>query len=126
MQSKISTGETKKRPSFVFEYFKKKVIRMTRWQLAGRLCFLMFAAGLIVNFLPAVSRAADNVPRITIQELKEKMDRGEQIVILDVRTGNDYASSKLKINGAVRIPVDQLKDRYQELPANREIIAYCA
>lgn len=99
---------------------------MTRRQLAGRLCFLMFAAALFISFFPAESRAADNVPRMTIQELKEKMDRGEQIVILDVRSGEDYGRSKVKIAGAVRIPLDQLKDRSKELPADQEIITYCA
>ncbi|MBP1762908.1 MAG: hypothetical protein H6Q64_2450 [Firmicutes bacterium] len=95
-------------------------------QSANRLMFMMFAAGLILVFIPAVLMASDNIPRITILELKDKMDRGEKIVILDVRSGEDYASSKVKIKDAVRIPIDRLKDRYQELPAGLEIITYCA
>lgn len=93
---------------------------------ANRIFFLVSVAGLILGFLPAASLAEDSIPRITIQELKEKMDRAEPIVILDVRSGDDYARSQVKITGAIRIPGIQLKDRYKELPADREIITYCA
>jgi len=97
---------------------------MTR-QGITKLFFFIFAAALIVSFAPAQSPAADSIPRISIQELKEKIDRGEPIVILDVRSGADYEPSKVKITGAVRIPLSQLNDRYGELPKDREIIAYC-
>jgi hypothetical protein len=99
---------------------------MTLQRLIRKICFIILAAGLTVSFAPALSRAAEDVPKITIQELKTKMDRREKIIILDVRSGADYAASKVKITGAVRIPLDQLKDRYKELPAGSEIIAYCA
>jgi len=91
---------------------------------AIRLWCMMLAAGLILIFIPAMLRASDSIPRMTIQELKEKMNSGEQVVILDVRSGEDYLKSTVKIKGAVRIPVDQLKDRHRELPANVEIITY--
>lgn len=76
--------------------------------------------------IPDVSLAADSIPRITIQELKSKIDNQENIFIIDVRTGTDYASSKVKIKGAVRIPVDQLAERSKEIPVDSEIIAYCS
>jgi sulfur-carrier protein adenylyltransferase/sulfurtransferase len=99
---------------------------MTLRRLGKRLCFFMIVAGLTVSFVPAGSPAAEDVPRMTIQELKAKMDRGENIVILDVRSGEDYAASKVKITGAIRIPLVQLEGRYKELLAGREIITYCA
>lgn len=89
---------------------------------------VIFAAGFIVSFWPVEARTAltaDSIPRMTIQELKEKMDRGDRIVILDVRTAQDYTTSPNKIRGAIRIPVDQLKSRYTELPAAAEIVTYC-
>lgn len=89
---------------------------------------VILAAGLIVSLSPAEARAAltaDSIPRISIQELKEKMDGGDRIVILDVRSAQDYTPSPNKIRGAIRIPVDQLKSRYTELPAAAEIVTYC-
>jgi len=68
---------------------------------------------------------ADDVPRITVQELKAKMDKGEDLVIIDVRTGDDYERSKIKIKGAVRIPIVKIEDRYRELPEDKQIITYC-
>jgi hypothetical protein len=53
---------------------------------------LIPTALLILAVLAAPAAAAvstDNTPRITVQELKAKQDRGEDIVILDVRTGRD-------------------------------------
>ena len=47
----------------------------------------------------------------------------ERPFLLDVRTPQEFASGH--IPGAVNIPVDDLRSRLGELPANREIAAYC-
>ena len=47
----------------------------------------------------------------------------EQPLILDVRTADEFAAGHLP--NAVNIPVDELRSRLDELPASREIIAYC-
>jgi len=67
----------------------------------------------------------DNVPRITAQDLKAKLDKGEDVVIIDSREGKDYGRSKLKIKGAIRIALPNMEDKYKELPANKEIVIYC-
>jgi len=102
------------------------VIRVTLQKLAVTIFCAVFLAGLTSGAIPTVCHAADDIPRITIQELKAKMDRAEDITILDVRSGEDYQASQYKIRGAVRIPLDQLADRSNELPAEKETIAYCA
>jgi hypothetical protein len=99
---------------------------VTLQYLAKKIWFIIFAAGLTICFAAPLSLAADSIPRMTIQELKAKMDKGEKIIILDVRAGDDYQSSKVKIAGAIRIPLDQLDARYKELPEGIEIVAYCA
>ena len=95
-----------------------------RWLCKGLLIFLSIA---FLHHLtaPAVFSQADDVQRITVQELKAKMDKGEGLVVVDVRTGKDYEGSKIKIKGAVRIPIVQLEERYRELPMDKEIITYC-
>jgi rhodanese-related sulfurtransferase len=95
-----------------------------RWLWKGLLFSLcvVFSNHLIA---PAVFSATDNVPRITVQELKAKVDKGEDLVIIDVRTGEDYQGSRIKIKGAVRIPIVQLEERYKELPKDKQIILYC-
>ena len=95
-----------------------------RWLWKGLLLSLSIV---FLNHLaaPTVFSAADNVPRITVQELKAKMDKGDDLVIVDVRTGDDYERSKIKIKGAVRIPIVKIEERYRELPKDTQIILYC-
>jgi hypothetical protein len=95
-----------------------------RWLWKVLLLFLciVFSNHLIV---PAVFSATDGIPRITVQELKAKMDKGEDFVIIDVRTGEDYAGSRIKIKGAVRIPIVQMEERHKEIPKDKQIITYC-
>lgn len=52
------------------------------------------------------------------QRMKEK-----EVVVLDVRPGDEYAQGH--VPGAVSIPLDQLARRLEELPRDREIVAYC-
>lgn len=75
--------------------------------------------------LPALAGFMDEVPRITVDELKSGLDRGAKTVILDVRSRSSYGSSGVMIKGAVRIPPDELNDRAAELPPGREIVTYC-
>jgi rhodanese-related sulfurtransferase len=74
---------------------------------------------------PAAFSATDGVPRMTVQELKAKMDRGEDVLIIDVRTGNDYERSRIKIKGAMRISIVNMEDKARGLPKDKEIVTYC-
>lgn len=87
----------------------------------------LFAVVTVLGFLlPAIVFAADDsVPRITKEELKAKMDKGQDIIVLDVRTGGSYDGSKVKIKGALRIAPDEVETRYKELTKAKEIITYC-
>jgi rhodanese-related sulfurtransferase len=81
---------------------------------------------ILIFWAPSPARSADDgVPRITASELKAKMDKGEDIVIIDVRTGIEYARSEIKIKGAIRIDIFQLENRSKEIPIDKEIITYC-
>jgi NADPH-dependent 2,4-dienoyl-CoA reductase/sulfur reductase-like enzyme/rhodanese-related sulfurtransferase len=50
--------------------------------------------------------------------------RDTQALILDVRTLSEYASGH--IDGAINIPINELRSRMNELPSNREILTYCS
>ena len=49
--------------------------------------------------------------------------RPSEAVVLDVRPAVEYAAGH--IPGAVSIPVEELRARLAELPADQEIVAYC-
>lgn len=64
-------------------------------------------------------------PRIGQDEFRIKLDAGAEMQVLDVRNPVSYAASAEKIPGAIRIPVDELEGRLDELDPAREVVAYC-
>ena len=65
------------------------------------------------------------VPRITKEELKAKMDRQEDVVIVDVRAEDSYNTSNQKIKGALRITLEELERDIKKIPEGKEVITYC-
>jgi len=59
---------------------------------------------------------------ISVEELKSRLDRGEDLFILDVRQPHEYQINNL--NGLL-IPLDQLAGRVRELDSSREIVVHC-
>ena len=61
---------------------------------------------------------------ISREELKEKMDRGDEFVLLDVLEEPYYRHSHLP--GAINLPVDEI-ERAQEVVTDKEaeIVVYC-
>jgi NADPH-dependent 2,4-dienoyl-CoA reductase/sulfur reductase-like enzyme/rhodanese-related sulfurtransferase len=77
-----------------------------------------------VNMLGYVadSRRSGLSPAVQFHQLRELTDEGA--VLLDVRTRAEHARGA--IPGAVLIPVDELRERLSELPADRPVVAHCA
>jgi molybdopterin/thiamine biosynthesis adenylyltransferase/rhodanese-related sulfurtransferase len=65
---------------------------------------------------------ATNVPEITPKDLKTRLDRGDDLYILDVREPHEYQICHL--NGHL-IPLGELTRRVNELDSSREIVAHC-
>ncbi len=64
--------------------------------------------------------------RITAEELKNLIDMGEPVTILDVRSARSYDNSSIKIRGAIRIPPGEIRERMNDIPTDKDIITYCA
>ncbi|HVZ60559.1 MAG TPA: molybdopterin-synthase adenylyltransferase MoeB [Terriglobales bacterium] len=62
------------------------------------------------------------VPAISVEELKQRMDRGDDLFILDVREPHEYQICNL---GGHLIPLGELPKRLNELDSSREIVAHC-
>ncbi len=65
-----------------------------------------------------------SIARITPEELKQKLDAGEDIMIIDVRHSIDFESDPSVIPGALRIPLEQFEG-HQDIPRDREVVLYC-
>lgn len=63
------------------------------------------------------------VKSVSPEELNEKMQRGDDFYLLDVRTPAENAASA--IPGSHLIPLQEVGFRMEELPKDKEIVAYC-
>ena len=100
-----------------------------RYSLAGDEVLELWLAlrGTSATRLAEVERAArdylgEDVEAIGRDELRKRMRRRE-VVLIDVRPGEEYEAGH--IDGARSIPIDELDERLAELPADREVVAYC-
>lgn len=66
------------------------------------------------------------VSRIEPAELKRKLDAGEDILVVDVRTDLDVRRAPYLIPGAVRLTPEELERRPPELARTAEIVVYCS
>jgi hypothetical protein len=64
------------------------------------------------------------IARITPAELQERLTAGEELLIVDLRSGLEETPAL--IPGAVRISPEELADRGREVPRDREIILFCS
>ncbi len=63
------------------------------------------------------------VPRISVEEVKAKMDAGSNIVIVDSRSKSSY--DKDHIAGAISLPLSAMTKPYSDLDGYDLIITYC-
>jgi sulfur-carrier protein adenylyltransferase/sulfurtransferase len=66
--------------------------------------------------------AITSVPEMTPRELKQRLDRGDDLFVLDVREPHEYQICN--INGYL-LPLGDLPRRVNELDSSREIVAHC-
>ena len=62
-------------------------------------------------------------PEITATELKQRLDNGDDLQIIDVREANELEIAR--IPGTVHIPLGQILNRMSEIDANRETVVHC-
>lgn len=72
--------------------------------------------------MDAIFAAPEKLDAETRQSLMEKARRGD-VVVIDVRPAAEYASGHLPF--ARSMPLDEIRQRIRELPADRDIVAYC-
>lgn len=63
------------------------------------------------------------IPSIGVKGLKERLDKGENVLIVDVREAHERDIST--INGSIHIPKAQVLNRLEEIPKDRPVIVQC-
>lgn len=65
------------------------------------------------------------VARITPETLKEKLEAGEEVTVIDLRNELDVIAAPYAIPGSRWIAAERLDERLSEIPRDRELILYC-
>jgi len=66
------------------------------------------------------------IARITVDELHQKLEAGENPMILDLRPLIEIEQDPSLIRGALHMSMDEIESRQQEIPRDRDIILYCS
>jgi hypothetical protein len=82
-----------------------------------------FVVLLFANINVRAEHFDDTAERITASELKARIDRGENVVIFDVRAREAHGETKIK--GAVTMPLNELEGRVSEIPFGALVASYC-
>jgi rhodanese-related sulfurtransferase len=66
-----------------------------------------------------------DAPRITVEQLRRRMDAGEDFTVIDVRNPEAWAETDTVIPEAIRVPLDKLKENLSRIPKEKPAVAYC-
>jgi membrane protein DedA with SNARE-associated domain len=66
------------------------------------------------------------IARITPRELLEKLNAGENLMIVDLRQPPDLETVPYAIPGALQMAMEELEKRHQEIPRDRDVVLYCS
>ena len=70
-----------------------------------------------------VSAMLGRIPQITVEELRDKRERGDDAALVDVREPHEYALADLP--GAIKIPLATLPKSLDRVPRDRDVVVYC-
>lgn len=81
----------------------------------------------VVAFLPRLIGKLRRGPMVDVPTLKQRLDAGDDLLLLDVRTPGDYVGEQGHIAGAMNIPVEELEQRLSEISdyQERPVITIC-
>jgi len=99
------------------EKFGSGLVAVALLALAGYIVFKYFARQKFLRDL--------RVARITVDELKSKLDGGQSVTVVDLRHSLDLESDPVTIPGALLLSSAELTKSTSRLPHDREIVLYC-
>ena len=64
----------------------------------------------------------EEITRLTVEEVKARLDRGDALILVDVRKESVYARGHVR--GAICLPVTDVESRLEQLPAAKHLVFY--
>ena len=66
------------------------------------------------------------IARVSQDELKRDLDSGNPVFVVDLRSALDVAAMPFVIPGALRIAAEELEQRHEGIPRDRDVVVYCS
>jgi membrane protein DedA with SNARE-associated domain/rhodanese-related sulfurtransferase len=66
------------------------------------------------------------IARITAEEVKQMMDNGHELLVVDLRGALDHEADPDTIRGALRMTAEELEQRHHEIPRHQDVILFCS
>ena len=66
------------------------------------------------------------VARVTPQELMKMINSGEDLAVVDLRRSLEVEYDNIKVPGAIWIDLDELEQRQEEIPRDKDVVLYCS
>ncbi|MDH5516790.1 MAG: VTT domain-containing protein [Gammaproteobacteria bacterium] len=90
---------------------------------------IMIAVALlaVVSFLPGLIAKLRSIPMLSVDELKQKLDGAEDMLLLDVRSANEFISEQGHILGAQLMPLEELATNLSTFDdyRNKQVLLIC-
>lgn len=65
------------------------------------------------------------IARITPEVLKQKLDGGEDVFIVDLRGPVDFETEPRMLPRAIQLTLEEMEHRHHEIPRDRDVVLYC-
>ena len=63
--------------------------------------------------------------RVTVDEIRERINRGEDFYFVDTRNPTAWGEADTRLPAAIRIPADAVEEHLADVPHDRAVITYC-
>jgi hydroxyacylglutathione hydrolase len=63
--------------------------------------------------------------RITVDQLRKRMQAGEDVVFIDTRNPQAWGESDAKLPGALHLSLDNFEQHLNEIPKDKPVVTYC-
>lgn len=106
----------------MMEHQKQAKESVKKWRILsiGLIIVMLLAVGCQAAI--PVPTSVEEVPRIDPDELQAQLAAGKDVIIVDARTREEFEGGH--IAGAVSMPLDEVAQRYGELPKAGKIVFY--
>ena len=123
----IGPGEVAKRMEIVSANIASggKVTDIAQYDLAYAPPFSPAMDNIITAAHIAENKLNNRGNSLTPVEIKEKMDRGDKFILLDVRSPQEFEQMRIEDDRVQLVPLGKLREHLKELPRDKEIIPFC-